>query len=280
MGGRLIEFCAGGAAVSLRWLRSDAAPPVGWRGGKAAYADRILQALGLRPGGGRAGQLVLVEPGPYGELWEMLAHDQAGYTRRIVAQLDEWHGAFCDVPEVLHRQLARAEVPDDLVLRAATWLVLQHWSWGGKPVYARGRVWQSHGFSGVVAGRDWHNLRDALEALPPLLGASVACCTAERARMWGSRGDLAVIDPPYQGTSQAFSHELPRAEVLELALGLAGRGAVVAVCEAEPLPLEGWHHLELGRPRGRGRTASAQQSEWLTLNRPPLGQMALVGGGA
>lgn len=54
---------------------------------------------------------------------------------------------------------------------------------------------------------------------------------------------------------------MPRAEVLALALRWRDAGAVVAVSEAEPLELEGWHRLELTRPGGKG--------EWLTLSRAP-----------
>ncbi len=38
-------------------------------------------------------------------------------------------------------------------------------------------------------------------------------------------------------------------------------GATVAVSEAEPLELDGWHHVELTRPGGK--------PEWLTLSREP-----------
>ena len=48
----LVELCAGSAAVSLRWLHPKAKPPIAYQGGKRAYADAILLAMGLRPGGG------------------------------------------------------------------------------------------------------------------------------------------------------------------------------------------------------------------------------------
>ncbi len=67
----LVELCAGSAAVSLRWLSSSGRPPLGYQGGKRGYADKILTAMGLCPGGGAlAGEVVLVEPGPWGEAWQ------------------------------------------------------------------------------------------------------------------------------------------------------------------------------------------------------------------
>lgn len=68
------------------------------------------------------------------------------------------------------------------------------------------------------------------------------------------------LDPPYVGAT-GYGWDMPRAEVLELAQRWADAGAVVAVSEAEPLELPGWHHLELTREGGK--------PEWLTLSRPP-----------
>lgn len=69
------------------------------------------------------------------------------------------------------------------------------------------------------------------------------------------------LDPPYQGAT-GYGWDMPRAEVLALARRWADAGAVVAVSEAEPLPLEGWHHLELTREGGK--------PEFLTLSRAPV----------
>ena len=66
-------------------------------------------------------------------------------------------------------------------------------------------------------------------------------------------------------------------EVTVLEAGPAGRlfveqltGRGVAISEAEPLPLAGWHHHRLPPAPGRGRTWSAQQAEWLTMSRAPV----------
>ena len=36
-----VELCAGSAAVSLAWLRAGAVPPIGYQGGKRAFAEPI-----------------------------------------------------------------------------------------------------------------------------------------------------------------------------------------------------------------------------------------------
>jgi hypothetical protein len=81
------------------------------------------------------------------------------------------------------------------------------------------------------------------------------------------------LDPPYEKCT-GYGWHCPRAEVLVLAQRWADAGAVVAVSEAEPLQLAGWHHLDLTRAGGK--------PEWLTLSRAPARrpkrQAALFGG--
>lgn len=68
------------------------------------------------------------------------------------------------------------------------------------------------------------------------------------------------LDPPYLGAT-GYGWDMPREEVLALARGWADAGAVVAVSEAEPLDLPGWHRLGLTREGGK--------PEWLTLSAAP-----------
>jgi len=83
-------------------------------------------------------------------------------------------------------------------------------------------------------------------------------------------GWIMFFDPPYQGTSGYPFGTLGRSEVLQLAQNWHDRGAIVAISEAEPLPLDGWHHVQIDHARkGQKRTFSKQQAEWLTMNRPP-----------
>ena len=57
---------------------------------------------------------------------------------------------------------------------------------------------------------------------------------------------------------------------MEVARRWSDAGAVVCVSEAEPLPLDGWHHVEITGARvGQKRTFSKQKREWLTMNPEP-----------
>ena len=82
-------------------------------------------------------------------------------------------------------------------------------------------------------------------------------------------GVVLYCDPPYQGTT-GYAAKMPRETVLAVARRWSDAGALVCVSEAVPLPLDGWHHVEITDARkGQRRTFSRQQTEWLTMNREP-----------
>ena len=85
-------------------------------------------------------------------------------------------------------------------------------------------------------------------------------------------GTVAYMDPPYLDTT-GYAHDLGRDEVVALARRWADAGALVCISEAEPIGAlvgDGWHKVEItGERKGQRRTFSKQQSEWVTMNRPP-----------
>lgn len=79
-------------------------------------------------------------------------------------------------------------------------------------------------------------------------------------------GCVVYIDPPYEGTT-GYADDLPRAQVLALALKWSQAGAAVYISEAVPLDLPGWHHINITAERkGQKRTFSKQQREFITCN--------------
>ncbi len=83
---------------------------------------------------------------------------------------------------------------------------------------------------------------------------------------------IAYCDPPYLNTT-GYGHDLPRSEVVRLALAWQAAGADVYISEAEPiaaLVAQGWHAVEITSTRiGQKRTFSKQKREWLTCSVPP-----------
>lgn len=277
----LVELCAGSAAVSLRWLSEEHKPPFGYSGGKRGYADQILEVMGLRPGGADNGDsVVLVEPGPWGEAWELwrnlLLRNQVCERLRTWAEND---------PRTLWRELSSATVPADPIDRVATWAVLMYWGYACKPVYPINKKWKHHGFDSVspyrtdlalakrTEGKKYeiapnkrlNMLADSIEALDlRRVDAVYRSISDFESRHY--RGDERIyFDPPYHGTTCPYGHDLPREEVMRYATELEGFPTFVS--EAEPLSLPGWFHVELKSPRGRGRNNfSKQQREFLTIS--------------
>lgn len=98
-------------------------------------------------------------------------------------------------------------------------------------------------------------------------------------------GTVTLLDPPYVGTTP-YAHDLPRADVVAIARRWAAAGALVMVCEAEPIPelvAEGWQARDIAHARrGQARTFSRQTREVVTMNRAPVHvpaeQVGLFGG--
>lgn len=274
-----IELCAGSAAVSLAWLRAGAVPPIGYQGSKRAFAEPILNAFGLAPGGaGPDDRVILVEAGPWGEAWQHWR--TPGGRVDTCSRLCAW---AAEEPRVLWDRLRRAPVPVDCAERVTVWVALQYWSFRSKPVTVEGGYWRTHGIhldvdasayaAGYVApdGRTWvrrdRRLPDvvrALETLPDLSRVEVVRGDARDAAP--IPGAVVYLDPDYQGATDYNSFSLPRADVLAVAERWRRAGCRVAVSEAEPLPLEWPCYVKLPPPRGRGRTWSKQREEWLTVS--------------
>lgn len=280
--GPLVELCAGSAAVGVRWLRAGARPPLAYQGGKRGYADAILDEVGEWPGAGSHSDLILVEPGPWGEAWDLWRTPQgrAGTVDRLRA----WQG---EDPRTLWDRLRKAPVPEGVEDRVAVWAVLQWWSFARMPVAQQGGAWRASGFNTAEAyaasihakqvadGKTHGNglqaryidqrlpiVVDQIARLPDLSRVRVLRCRAEEVPP--IPGALVYIDPPYRGTTCAYGHDLPGVEAL--ALRWAEEGCRVAVSEAQPLGLPGWRTVKLSAAAGFGRTWSRQKDEWLTIS--------------
>lgn len=275
-----VELCCGSAAVSLRAMSSTGKPPIGYQGGKRGYARAILAALGLKPGECRGWDFLWVDAGPWAEAWQVwrTAEGRAD----TIARLRAWES---EDPRTLWDRLRDAPVPCDLRERVAAWAVLQFWTFGRSPTALRGSAWKvGGGFHSAAAYASEHegfgvsellpNIVDGLQRLPTLDGAVVV--SGNVLAVDPIPGAVVVFDPPYASTT-GYGCDLPREAVLEVAERWRTAGCLVAVCEQEPLPLPGWHHVDLGRTDGIKRTFSRQQREVLTISREPMGQLAMFG---
>lgn len=90
-------------------------------------------------------------------------------------------------------------------------------------------------------------------------------------------GTVCYIDPPYLNTT-GYKADFTRAQVCEVAERWATAGARVYISEAEPIKIEGWHHIEIsGERKGQARTFG-NTPEWLTCSHPPAWTPPIQGG--
>lgn len=256
--------------MSMHLLGSSA--PAAYLGGKRTWAPAIVALLGLE----RPQELHLVEPGPWGRVWQALSN-RTDATVALLC-LERWVGR--DSKE-LWVELAEAPVPKDAGVFAATFLHLQTCSFGGKPVRVDGDRWKTPGFANLaVSARE----RGFVERTPvrltlPRVERAVAALQALPVRVdvlraqellpSEARGSVVLLDPPYAGR-EGYADSFVREDVVQVAQGWAEAGAVVAVCEAEPVGelLEaGWQARKLWRTNRQPRTAMGAPVEWITANR-------------
>lgn len=174
---------------------------------------------------------------------------------------------------------------DRIAHHLASYVCLQAGSAMGKPVVVEGGAWKTHGYGHLSESAKSKGWKSRLR--PELLAARVddlvALGAGERTTFIAGHarvedlqleGDLegvyALMDPDYKGCT-GYATSCPTDSVLAIGKDLAARGAVVAICEARPLDIPGWSHVELtgyrkGQVFPKGR---AKKGEWLTLSRPP-----------
>lgn len=288
----LVELCAGTAAFSLMAM-AGLKPITGYMGSKASDARALFRLFG----GDRPDRVVLVDGGPWGDVWSTMRH--AEQRQAVAAVLREWHAAG-DLVEVWP-WLVQCAPPADPARRAAQYLALQARAAGCIPVWwsAEAGRWQS------PSGGRTH--ADCAEAESParvqVEAAHQRGVTAERrckqptARRVGPvyrsrpsrglvriatladalnhidwsrvdviHGDVRDVEPivgswvyfdPPYHGCPRYACLLPRKDVLAVAERHATVAHLVVVSEAEPLPLDGWHNARL---RYTGKP------EWLTLS--------------
>jgi hypothetical protein len=161
---RLIEVCAGSAAVTLAAVGGKL--PLYYRGGKRRHARQILtvlQELAASRGAGGFTSFTLNEPGMFGTFWAVVR--QTPFRKALVAELRALHKeAQGRTAREFWQALVAAPVPCGIVRRVAVWVALQRHSYGARPVelaleesvtgaWKPDQRWRASGFLGAAADR-------------------------------------------------------------------------------------------------------------------------------
>jgi hypothetical protein len=174
-----------------------------------------------------------------------------------------------------------AERVEAIAAAVAKWMALQDANHGAKPVHVEGGRWRVAGYAHLSDSARARGFRERLrtdllaEGVDELVQVEWPPIAVHHGDVSGAipDGDLTgcvfYLDPPYVGCT-GYPAECAREWVLTIALALSSRGAIVAVSEAEPLDLPGWHTVELtGSGAGQAQTFRRSKAEWLTMNREP-----------
>lgn len=155
---------------------------------------------------------------------------------------------------------------------AARWLVVQSGNYMGKAVSIREGRWVTHGFarpslaaqsksgSCYSVGR----LLQRVDAIARWPHPAWSVFHGDAAQILPFAGAYCYIDPPYFGRT-GYGCELAREDVIAVARRWADAGSVVAISEAVPIEIPGWHHVDITSAGRRGAGP-----EWLTMSRPPV----------
>lgn len=283
MSGTLVELCCGTAAVSLRALAGRPITTLtGYMGNKRRWSTQLAELLGF--GSTVPDRVVLVDAGPWGDVWAVLRDRERRHA--VAAVLRGWEGD----PHRLWQDLVVRPPPADDAQRIAQYLWLQARSAGTIPIWwaPERRRWESPTGSRTEAAHPKETPASIRKRAPKLAagGAYAGAGDATRRQKttpggcrgiqypatiarrlealdrlpWDRveviRGDLRDVeplagaavyfDPPYRNCPR-YAAVCPRADVLAVAARWQAAGARVLLSEGEPLELAGWSHAVLAR---------------------------------
>lgn len=297
---KLIEPFAGSLALSA-WA-AGASSLIGYMGGKRALAPAIAAAAGLERG--QIEHFYCADAGPWGDFWRHFP----GYGPILAARFEAWASEGRELP-ALWRELVQHPPAADPMVRLSQFLVLQSRTASASPIWWDGVRWvmpsgstkkpwnaqQAHASHlSAATSRGRHHIdtdpgrvaderrtgiidpRTIATRIRSLHGAIGHRLTAHHGDTFELLDKLpadlskyvAYLDPPYVGCTP-YAAACSRERVLELARAYDARGAIVLVSEGAPMPLKGWHTVDLAPARAVKRWTAAQRGEWLTMNRPP-----------
>jgi len=248
-------------------------------GSKVGYASAILGAMGLSPGQGAQGALI-VDPGPWADAWRVLIDPEA--TGELLDLFKQWEAEDRDPKEFW--EALKAEFVEDPksggpIHAAARWIhlcgnsymagnintgVVHHSKTETDPRVNNVRIRFEELLTRIRALRrlPWPDTEVLQKSAYSIYPADLGLEDAE--------GCVIYMDPPYENTT-GYLHDFTRKQVIEVAQRWDAAGATVCISEGVPIEIKGFNYkvqIEHAR-RGTRRTMSKSKDEWLTLNRVP-----------
>lgn len=273
---RLIELCAGSAALTFHLLGERATLP--YQGSKWRLRAPLARALKLDPAAMESAYLT--DPGPWGTVLGAILSPTR--RRRVLRELR----ALNDLdPRLAYDRLQGSAPATRQCTFAAEYLFLQRLAFSGKAVAVKAGVWASPGFNrssayGLAGTAKFGQVRpqvasliERLAGMAPAYRATVRVGHRRAHRptagyMGTAPRTVVYIDPPYSGTT-GYPDVLERSEVAYLARAWALAGAEVYVSEATPvgeLTALGWGSMLLNPGKTGDAPFHGRQAEWVTYS--------------
>lgn len=286
----LTELCAGTAALSYHLLGARALVPM--QGSKWRFAGNIEAEIRARGFEGAPTRIDLVDPGPWGVTHGALSMN----IERVIESVEFLNKSH---PKEIYDMLNSSYVPALRHQYAAEHLFLQRIAFSGIAVQEVDGAWKPAGYNTSSAeGKAKTPPKPATETkpatkgfgkinpmVPNLIRRLKAVAVAKLPHMISYHqtadqyikevdriNEVILIDPPYKGTA-GYGHKFAREEVIQTARDLSIRGAMVIVCEAEPIPeliAMGFSVVNITKSTGNSRFRGRHGGEFLTIS-PPHG---------
>lgn len=270
-----------GAATWL-WVQARAASgvPVWWNGDAYRQADHATGrnvVAGQTGGRSRLGWRMGEEPGKARRKTRTISQAHTGWRmgsgprdggrdRRACPK-----GTGGGRPRGLLHTTTLARRIEAIADTAARWLVVQSGNYMGKAVTIREGRWVTHGFSRPSLAAQSKSgscysvgrLLRRVDAIAQQPHPAWSVFHGDAAQILPFAGAHVYVDPPYVNRT-GYGCDLAREDVIAVAQRWADAGSVVAISEAVPIQIPGWHHVDITSAGRRGAGP-----EWLTMSKAP-----------
>ena len=271
----LYEPFAGSAALTLKILGSKK-NLMPYQGSKWRYTAPIIETMVSNAEWPES--FYLNDAGPWGvTLNRILSKDK----ERILTRLKEY---VHQDPRTVYDTLHRGKTPESIVEYAVQHLLLQRWSFKGKPIQDRAGIWVSPGYGKAPAEGVPERFKDGKKVfgevrpqLPSLIRAleefevpdlPITVTQSYVDLLWVDRierGSIVYLDPPYINTTGYPGATFSRESLIAFAMACQEKDCFVMISEGEEISELGWSSIPISK-KARRTGFRGGRTEILTYN--------------
>lgn len=277
-----IELCAGMVSLSVI-LSGRKAPIVIYRGGKTRLAREIFEIGDISPS--QISGLIWCEANPHTRrflrLWSA-PHITSAAIKILAEWVEEGVEAMIDrwrrLKKIFETSASHEGTDEEFAASFFMWRALEG-HFGILAAFRLGADLEGRGYSKAVYTypRDWI-VGKATESAQAFQGVVPDALYEDAGAVEPFADAIVYIDPPYRGTLGYSESDLSRERLVEIARSWHDVGAKVLISEGEEIAdliADGWHSARC--PDRIGFNPKKPAQEWVTINRPPYGELGRDG---